>query len=51
MASKTEYLNLRLDPEVKEMLREIAEKDNRSITKEVEYLIKKRHEELAEDRE
>ncbi len=30
----------------KQMLVEISEEDNRSITKEVEYLIKRRHKEL-----
>lgn len=43
-ASKTEYLNLRLDEQTKNMLKAITEKDSRSITKEIEWLIKQRYE-------
>jgi len=39
-------IDIRLDEVTKELLKIIAEKDSRSMTKEIEYLIKKRYEEL-----
>jgi len=40
-------VDIRLDEQTKEMLKEIAEKDSRSMTKEIEYLIKIRYEQLS----
>jgi len=39
-------VDIRLDEQTKEMLKEIAEKDSRSMTKEIEHLIKIRYEQL-----
>ena len=33
-------LDLRISDEIKEMLRKLAEQENRSMTRQVEYLIK-----------
>ena len=43
---KTARIDLRLTEAAKEALKEIALKDCRSITKEIEWLIQKRREEL-----
>jgi hypothetical protein len=45
MAS-TSRIDIRLTEELKQMLKEIAEHDSRSITKEIEWLIKERYKEL-----
>jgi hypothetical protein len=38
---KTEYIQMRTTKEVKKQLRKIAREDNRTMSTEVEYLIKK----------
>lgn len=42
----TSRIDIRISEELKQMLKEIAEQDSRSITKEIEYLIKERYKEL-----
>lgn len=43
-------LDLRVSEELKQMLKEVAEKDSRSITKEIEWLIKERHRKLCDSK-
>jgi hypothetical protein len=45
VASKTATLNLRIDPALKEALREAAAKDHRSIANLIEILIRRHCEE------
>lgn len=40
-------VDIRVTPEVKQMLYEISKLDSRSITKEIEHLIKQRYQELG----
>lgn len=46
---KVQRLDVLLEFYVKEMLVEISKKDNRSITKEIIHLIKKRYEEFLKE--
>ena len=46
-AKKTTTMNLRVDPAIKEAIREAAHKDNRSIANMIEVLIRRHCEEVG----
>jgi hypothetical protein len=46
--TKTEFLHIRINPDIKKMIQELASSDHRSVSQEIEFLIMKEYEKRKE---